>query len=97
MPDTLTHLWSKSARQMARDLARDAADGLKDEANRAVIEAESLVSMLRSAGAGRLSILALQDALSDCFGDVQGAINQGLDDAGIAEEGYQIDISDVVA
>lgn len=87
---------SRSAhKRMAQRFATDAADGLKTEANAALVEAISLVRALRDAGARSLSVGAVKNALIDAFGDIQGGINRVLDNEGLVEDGYQIDISEL--
>lgn len=95
MPDTYLTPSRAAHRRMAKSFAIDAADGLLTEANLAADYAARLIATLRNAGAGNLSIGALKDALTDAFGDCQGAINRALDGEGLAEDRHQIDLSEV--
>lgn len=88
---------SSAGKRMARRFALDAADGLRTEANVAERHATYLIAALRSAGAGALSIGAVKDAITDAFGDIQGAINRTLDNEGLEAEDHQIDLSEIEA
>ena len=87
---------SRSAhKRMAQRFATDAADGLKTEANAALVQATGLIRALRDAGARSLSIGAVKDALIDAFGDIQGGIDNVLDNEGLVADGYHVDISEL--
>ncbi len=83
----------QSDRELAISFAEDAADGLVAEGNCAVWHARQMLEHLRMAGLKASSMDALRDALSDAFGDLQGAINRTLDERGIHEDQFQIDVS----
>ncbi len=88
-------LYSGAARQMARNLARDAADGLYLPAKRAVLTAEHLLLQLEEAGASKSDRDQLRDWLLDTFSNVQAGIDRVLDAEGITAETHQVDISEL--
>lgn len=95
MPDTYMNQGRSARQRLAKNFAEDAADGLLTEASLAADYAARLVAILRGAGCGAISTGALKKALTDCFGDCQGAINRALDGEGLEIDRHQLDLTEV--
>ncbi len=84
-----------SSKPNMRAFAYDAARGLLSEGNTAADHAVRMLASLRHAGLTDAEIEALRATLLDAFGDVQGRIDRILDNEGLAETDYQIDLAEL--
>jgi nuclear transport factor 2 (NTF2) superfamily protein len=100
MPDTYNYPRSfaenRIANRRARRLVFDAADGLLVYGNEAADYAARMIRSLRAAGLREDRIESLKEKLEDTFADVQGGIDKTLDDEGLAADGHQIDLTEIV-
>lgn len=90
---TITEMRQRSASAMARRFAVDAADGLKEAADKAVDHAETMIMWLQEAGASANQIDDLRKLLLDMLGDIQGGINKTLDNEGEVTDDHRVDVS----
>ena len=96
MTNTIYLMNRGNSRRMAQKFAESVADGLVIEAGAAADYAVQLISTLRGAGAGSISIGAVKDALADAFSDCQGCINRTLDNENVEPDArHKLDLSEV--